>query len=111
MPPVSEPGLSVQEPGPASVGEPGLASGQELGVARPGDLVQAWAGQPPVSGLPAWVLHQAQPPEWALQTTSTAQGRVPLAQEQVLLVQESVPASVLELVLVPSALARNPTTP
>ena len=80
-------------------------------MARPGGLVQAWAGQPPVSGLPAWVLHQAQPPEWALQTTSTAQGRVPLAQEQVLAVQESVPASVLELVLVPSALARNPTTP
>ena len=73
--------------------------------------MQAWAGQPPVSGLPAWVLHQAPPPEWALETTSPAQGRVPLVQEQVLAVQQLVPASVLDLVLVPSALARNPTTP
>ena len=92
---VQHQGLPVREPGLASVEE----------------AVQAWAGQTPVSGLPAWVLHQAPPPEWALQTTSAAQGRVPLAQEQVLPVQESVPASVLELVLVPSALARNPATP
>ena len=92
---VQHQGLPVREPGLASVEE----------------VVQAWAGQTPVSGLPAWVLHQSPPPEWALQTTSAAQGRVPLAQEQVLPVQESVPASVLELVLVPSALARNPATP
>ena len=125
---VQEPVLPVWESGLALVEEPGLASGEEPGLASVeeaevelelvlelqlallGYLVQAWAGQTPVSGLPVWVLHQAPPPEWALQTTSTAQERVPLGQEQVLAVQESVPASVLELVLV-SALPWNPTTP